>query len=455
MAFCFMGCEQEPGEVIVTGVKLSQESISLYESDCEDLTVTIIPDNATNKDVSWSSSDPSVASVQGGVITAHKAGSALITVETEDAGKMATCEVTVVAQAIRVENIFLNNESVTIAEGEDITLVATITPEKATNKLVTWSSSDDSVASVEDGKVKALKVGTTMITVRTEDGGKIATCEVCVVAKSVSVESVVLDHTAIEIQEGENVTVVATITPNDATHKGVVWSSSDPSVASVQGGVITAHKAGTAVITVETEDAGKTATCKVTVMEVPIHVESVFLNKTYIELFEGDEFSLIATVTPEKATNKSIVWSSGDNTIATVEDGKVKALNEGTTKIFVKTEDGGKIAMCELVVSSRYHPVQSISLDKTYVELKMGTSITLVATITPDFATNNNVTWISSDDVVAIVEDGKVTAMQEGTAIITAIAEDGGQTASCEVNVVLDIENGGGIEGTEDEDWDI
>ena len=123
-----------------------------------------------------------------------------------------------------------------LTEGDELTLTATVNPDNASNKNVTWSSTDSSVASVENGKVKALKVGTTTITVKTEDGEKTATCDITVKAEVYHVTSVVLDQTTAELTEGEELILTATVQPENATNKNVIWSSSSPSVAYVSDG---------------------------------------------------------------------------------------------------------------------------------------------------------------------------------------------------------------------------
>lgn len=164
-----------------------------------------------------------------------------------------------------VESISLNKATATLVEGETLTLIPEIKPDNATNKNVTWSSSNTSVATVVDGKVTALKAGNTTITVTTADGGNTATCYVTVTARYYAVTSVSLNATSIVLAEGENYTLNASFQPSNATNKNVFWDCSDTSVVSVVNGRITALKPGTAIITVTTEDGGKTATCKVTV----------------------------------------------------------------------------------------------------------------------------------------------------------------------------------------------
>ena len=265
LCIVLIGCTKEIVPITVTGVTLSPTSITLVEGESQDLTATITPSNAENQKVRWSSSDASVAIVTDGKVTALKAGNATITVTTEDGGKTATCAVKVDAKVYPVTSVSLDKTTCELTEGDELTLTATIAPDNATNKNVTWSTSDASVATVADGKVTALKAGTTTITVTTEDGSKTATCAVTVKAKVYPVTGIALDKTTCEMTVGGNVTLTATINPANATNKNVTWSTSDATVATVVNGKVTALKAGTATITVTTEDGSKTATCKVTV----------------------------------------------------------------------------------------------------------------------------------------------------------------------------------------------
>lgn len=176
-----------PTTVAVSSVSLSKTSITLTEGDKETLTATVLPNNATDKTVEWSSSNTSVASVSNGTVTAIKAGTTTITVKTKDGGKTATCAVTVNAKMIPVSDVTLNKTELTLTEGNSETLSATVKPDNATDKTVSWTSSDATVASVDDnGKVTAVKAGTATITVKTKDGEKTATCKITVVPSSLS-----------------------------------------------------------------------------------------------------------------------------------------------------------------------------------------------------------------------------------------------------------------------------
>ena len=258
----------------VEGVSLDKTSIDLIEGDEVTLVATISPENATNKKLTWISSNPSVASVKEGVVTALKVGTAVITVKTDDGEKTAICEVAVTPRA--VESISLDIVSAEMTEGDELTLVATINPTNATNKRVTWQSSNESVLTVVDGKVTALKAGTATITVTTEDGEKTATCEVTVNKKIIPIESISLNYDKISMMVGEEITIEVVIKPSDATNQTISWNSSNPDIATVDNGKVIAHKLGTATISVTTEDGNITASCIVSVVNIDSMVQAKF-----------------------------------------------------------------------------------------------------------------------------------------------------------------------------------
>ena len=253
------------GVVEVSSINFDKTGVSLKVGETVTLTATVKPDDATDKTVTWSTSDASVATVSDGVVTAIKLGSATIRAKAGD--KEATCAITV--EATPVTSVTLDQTSASLKVGETVSLTATVKPDDATDKSATWSSSNTSVATVSStGVVTAKSAGSAIITVTTKDGSKTATCSVTVKAKTVSVTGVSLDYTSLTMTEGETQTLTATISPSNATDKSVTWSSSNTSVATVSSaGVVTAKAAGTVTITVKTNDGNKTATCIVTVQE--------------------------------------------------------------------------------------------------------------------------------------------------------------------------------------------
>lgn len=337
-----LACQKAPENVPVTSVSLNQQTAEMEVGETVQLKATVLPAEATDKSVTWSSSNKSVAMVENGTVVAIAEGSTTITASS--GGKSATCAVTVKKKTVDVTSVELNKTELALVEGDSETLTATVKPDDATDKTVTWSSSDSSIAKVDDGKVTAVKEGTATITAKA--GEKSATCKVVVAKKVIEVESVELDKTTLELVEGDSETLIATVKPGSASDKTVTWFTSDASIAIVENGKVTAVKEGEATITAKAGE--KSATCKVVVTRKVIIVESVELNKTSIELVEGDSETLTATVKPDNATDKTVTWSTSDASIAHVENGAVTAKKEGEAIITARA--GDKEANCSITV---------------------------------------------------------------------------------------------------------
>ena len=304
---------------------------------------------------------------------------------------------------------------------------------------ITFTSSDESIATVNNGKVTFKGYGTATITATTASGKTAA----CTVKINRAVSGVRLDYSKLSLKTGETAALTATVYPSNAANKAVKWISSAPDVASVdQTGKITALKPGITTITVETEDGGYTATCNVTVIDSSIvSVTGVKLSATVAELTIGNSKQLTAAISPTNATNNGVTWSSSNTNVASVSSsGVVVAKGEGTATITVKTDDGGYTAACTIRVSKPSPSVVAVTgvkLSAIGIELPVGGSKRLSATITPSNATNKDVTWSSDNTSVAAVNaSGLITAKGEGTATVTVRTDDGGYTATCKITVV-------------------
>ena len=333
---------------------------------------------------------------------------------------------------VPVEDIALNAGNVTMSLGNTATLTATVSPAGATQKLVIWSSSDTQVATVSlTGVVKALKAGTAIISATTYDGGRSASCRVTVKAAEVHVTGVTLDRTALNMVCGTTETLTATVNPVNATYGAVTWASDNSAVATVDSnGKVMATGVGTATVTARAE--GKSAAC--TVVVTPILVSSITLPDANIVV--GATVTLTATVTPASAANRELIWSSNNTGVATVSNtGVVTGLASGTATITATAKDGSGVSgSCTVTV--RGIAVESVVLDKTSLSLEEGETVTLVATVAPDSATDKSVTWSSSDaSVVTVDAAGKVTAESTGTATVTVSTNSGNKTAVCSVKV--------------------
>ena len=421
-------CSQKEQDIPVAFVTLSQPAAEMIIGEFITLKATISPSNATEREIMWASSKQSVASVdQTGKVVSIAEGTSTITATA--GGKLGSCVVTVSKGVVEVSSINFDKTGVSLKVGETVTLTATVKPDDATDKTVTWSTSDASVATVSDGVVTAIKLGSA--TIRAKAGDKEATCVITVEATPVT--SVTLDQTSASLKVGETVTLTATVKPDDATDKTVTWSTSDASVATVSDGVVTAIKLGSATIRAKAGD--KEATCVITVEATP--VTSVTLDQTSASLKVGETVSLTATVKPDDATDKSVTWSSSNTSVATVSStGVVTAKSAGSAIITVTTKDGSKTATCSVTVKAKTVSVTGVSLDYTSLTMTEGETQTLTATISPSNATDKSVTWSSSNTSVATVSSaGVVTAKAAGTVTITVKTNDGNKTATCIVTV--------------------
>lgn len=266
------GCEKEETNggtqtVAVSGVSLSKTTLSLVEGGSETLTATVAPSNATNKAVSWKSSDAGTATVDSnGKVTAVKAGSATITVTTSDGGKTATCSVIVTAKEVVVEGLAIDPATLEIKEGLTAQMKVVLTPAEASEPAIKWKSTNTEAATVDDsGLVTALKEGKTRI-VATVDGTQIeAICEVTVTPDD-ALKGIEFTAAKVEVNVGATQALEIAYTPSYAANKNVTFSSSDASVATVDAsGTVTAIKGGETTITATSEEGGFTATCVVAV----------------------------------------------------------------------------------------------------------------------------------------------------------------------------------------------
>ncbi len=411
-------------------IRLSKTEVTLTKGETITLKAFVSSDNAADKTVTWTSSNKNVATVSNGKITAKGAGTATITAKTSN-GKKATCKVTVKnPKTVNPTSVKLSKTSVTLNKGKTTTLKATVNPSNATNKKVTWKTSNSKVATVSNGKITAKAAGTATITAQTANGKK-ATCKVTVKnPKTVNPTSVKLSKTSVTLYKGKNTTIKATVNPSNATNKKVTWKTSNSKVATVSNGKITAKAAGTATITVQTAN-GKKATCRVTVKNPKtVNPTSVKLSKTSVTLGKGKTTTLKATVNPSNATNKKVTWTTSNKKVATVSNGKITAKGVGTATITVKTANGKK-ATCKVTVKNL---PTSVKLSKTSATLKKGKTTTLKATITPSKNVISTVTWSTSNSKVATVKNGKVTAKAKGTATIT-VKTTNGKKATCKITV--------------------
>lgn len=260
--------------------------------------------------------------------------------------------------------------------------------------------------------------------------------------------SIDIDFDSVELVKGKTKQLSAIVLPTDADSTEFSWSSSNPDIVSVSStGLITANSSGEAfIIATLNVDSTIVDTCRVKVFQP---VTSVVLNTREKVLKVDETYTLIATVNPQDADNKNLIWTSESPEIATIEGGTIKALKPGVVKITVMSEDNNNATdYCEVTVTQ---PATGITLNYSEYELiGIGATIQIEATVTPEDATNKEVNWKSSNENVCIVSNGKVVAVGYGTCVIIATTIDGAYMAVCTINVV-DTTGIGGVTSNDKE----
>lgn len=396
--------------------------------------------------VKFTSTNTNVASIDSnGTVSLKAKGSATVKMSVYATASATTplleksVDVTV-KQPVTGVSITSANGSNTVNAGDTLQLTAKVSPSNASDTSVTWSSSSTGIAKVSTtGLVTGVATGTAVITAKANDGSnKSATFTVTVTKKVIKVTKISLSASTLLTKVGCTEKITATVTPTNADNRAVTWSSSAPTVASVdQSGNIIAKSVGNATITVKAKDgSGVTATCWVNVTD--IKVTGITLNKTTLNIKTGATEQLTAKVQPTDATNSKVTWSSNEPTVAEVDQtGMITAKKEGSAVITVTAQDGsGKTATCQVNVTDI--KVSGITLSASTLAMQTEDVKQLsVTNITPANATNKALKWESKNTWVATVdESGNVTAKNPGEATITVTAADkGGAQATCKVTV--------------------
>lgn len=419
----------------ITSVNMDETPFTLNKGEEKQLSFTYEPTNTTqDKTITWESSDPTVATVNNGKVTAVKGGTTTITASMVNKAWTKSVVVTV---EVGLNDITVAPTSVELLPGQEQQITSTFDPFDATHKDITWTSASSSIATVDTtGKISAVAPGTTTITAtyQTLTGQKTKDINVKVLIPITGVT--IKPNSAITINKGDTTTLSVEVTPANAEEdRTVTWSSNQPTIASVDAstGVVTGKGNGTATIT-GTLKNGQTVTATITV-HVPI--SSITLNQSALNLNKGDTYNgLVATINPSDSTIKSVSWSSSNSGVASVNasTGVITAVADGTAIITAEAE--GKSATVTVNVTTA---VTSIAIDQgTTKAMIKGDTDTLTATVLPNDATDKTVSWSSDKpEVVSVDSRGNISAIGGGRA--TIIAKAGEKTASITITVRVPI----------------
>ena len=467
----------EPSIIGVDSVTISPNVLNLKVGETSSLTYNISPSNADIKSTEWSSSNTGVVSVdKDGKVSAVGIGTANVVIKVvgqDNSEASDSIVVNVISQYISVNSVTLvdaNNNtlsnSMNLNIGEEVTIKFLINPSNVTLKETNWTNSDSSKVSMKDSVgyalIKGIEVGSSdiEITVKDYDGNvKTDSVKVNVINSNqpVLVSSIALSPTSVTLNPNGTYKFNVTVSPSNATNKGVTWSSNDTNVVSVdQNGNIKALKDGMAKIRVTAQDgSGKYAEASVTVESskpTNVLVTGVSLNASTVKMYVGQSYQLIHTIKPSNATNKGVTWSSSNTNVVSVSNGKIVGKSSGKARITVTTNDGRYSAYTDVTVinrpssnsSSSSKPSSSsssgssisssIDIIKDTIELNKGSEEKLEYKLSQDL-TDSIIIWKSSNTDVAVVKNGIVTAISDGEATITATINGKDIKDTCKVIV--------------------
>ena len=363
-------------------------------------------------------------------------------------GKKATFEITIVEE----RTARLDKTDIVLNAGEETTLAIITTPDNV-EKSYTSRVENSTVAKLEKTgtfgvlKLTGLAKGTTKITfIVTVDGIEIPLeCNVTVNAPDIPVTGITLDKTEMTLEKGETGTITATIKPENATNQKFSWSSDNAdaiNLVSSENGTLTieALAKGEATIIATTADGNHTASCKVTVTETPTGEISMKLDKTNETIASAETIDITAIMT---GMNQNVNWETSNAVIAKITKTQdntitVTGAQAGKATITATTEDENYTASCEINV---VYPVTGVTLTEETETITVGSKTLLTKVLDPINATNQNVTWTSSNQTIATVnENGIVEGIKEGNVTITVATKDGNHQATCEVTVTSKTE---------------
>lgn len=419
----------------VEKIVLDETELTIKVDSTAKLTASFEPKEITTADLKWLIMDESIATItvtskKTALISAKRAGSTILTVLNKDNYVTAYCKITVISP---IKTISLDYETLTMRMSQEfVKLRATYTPSDATANKLKWSSSATNVATVdEQGFVTFVGPGSTFITVQPEwnEYNIMAQCRLTVIASPTAFS---LDKTSLAMEVGDKQTIKPVLTAPES-QTTIKWSSMDASVATVADGAVTAVAPGQTYIVANTTE-GFVANCKVTVTK---KASGITLTPTTIDIAVGETYKVDAKPNPANSTETKFTWTVKEPSVATVNDkGEVTGVSAGSTLVIVKTKSGD-IAYLYVNV---YDKAKGMTLNYSDKTVAKGKTFTLKPIFTPSNVTNKKVTWKSLKTSVATISDkGKVKGIRGGSAIITAVSDDGGYMATCLVTVVQPV----------------
>ena len=414
-------------------ITLNKTETSINVGETERFTASITP-TSDDSVVHWVIEDESIATIEENIegkyadVTAVSTGTTTLIAMNSENYVLAFCKIIVVQRAAEIT---LDQTQLTVKLNREVVrLKATLAPENTTSTELIWTSTDTNVAVVDETGLVTLKSpGTTYISVKPKEAASDQVRAECRLTVVQSATSLSFEQKELTLAIGEEKQIEYTLQPENSTTV-ITWNTLNAEVATVNNtGMVTAVGVGQTYITAVTEE-GYVATCLIKITQ---QATGVKLDVTELTLDAGDTYIVKYTLDPPDSTDPGLTWTSQNAEIASVADGTITAVAPGTTTIFVKTKAGN----VEYIFVTVRQSVKGLSLDKDKITIDKGETEKLEAVITPEGATNQKVTWKSSDEtVVTISEAGEVTGKKGGVAVVTCTTEDGELEANCIVTVI-------------------
>lgn len=435
-AFCDIHIVENP----ITKITPDVTEINMIAGDTYEVAVTLTPENPSDRTLRWSSSDTSIATVEGGVITAVSAGDATISITGGNVGSVTDPVTIKVHVRNRLQKIEFATKTSYVAVGGTQQLTVLFTPNTEINDKLIWKSSDNTIVTVTDeGLLTGISVGSAMISCYSEDLGPadLITCMVYVTDSLVVAENLSVLPESATLQVGQTLQMDAVFEPANTTDQEIRWSSSDEAVATItDGGLVTAQAIGQATITgiyYSTPDGIPWIKySKITVEAATVEATGFDVTPDSANIKVGQSFKLTPVFTPENTTNKTVEYQSTDESVITVDDnGVVKGVGAGDAVIQCQAVSGGFVATCAVHVENAI----SFRLSPATREIAVGKSFQLKKVTVPANA-DKTATWSSSNKKIATVSTtGKVTGKKIGSCTITCTLTEYNQKATCKVKV--------------------
>ena len=426
----------------IESIKLPSD-ISFEKTEKKKATFSVLPIDANQECLKWSCDNSSIASIDEKTreITALKVGDATITATVDD-GSGISASTIVHVTPLKVHAMQFAEPKITVSGIKTEKLTLTLNSPEVDNKAIKWTSSDNSIVTVEENTeasypleaiVSTHKVGTAIITAEAQDGSGIsATCEV---------EATQLQVSDIELITMSAIKTIPTlleanVLPVEANNKKLTWTSLTPNIATItEDGTITGLKMGTAQVKATTMD-GSNISKTFDVLITGLSISSITL-PSESSITKTDNQKLEYTIFPAASDNQNLKWSSNHTDIASVDEntGVITAHKVGDAIITATATDGSEISASTTIHVTPLK-VSNIDIEKE-IKLLRTTTATLAATITPELADDKTLSWASEDESIAIVtQEGVVKGVNVGTTNITVTAKDGtGVSATCKVTV--------------------